>query len=114
MDSKELDSKERAMTKVTTINTLVLKPEHVAEYIASQREFTSAISAVPNGPLGGRLYKSIQGTKIVLVSQFDSLAAQTAVMGRPELAAQIEKLRPFVESSSPALYEEAFTYGGFR
>ena len=102
------------MTKVTTINTLVLKPEHLEDYIALQREFTSTISALPNGPVGGRLYRSAQGTRIVLVSQFDSLAAQSATMSSPALAAHIAKLRPFVESASPDLYEEAFTYGHFR
>lgn len=102
------------MSKVTTINTLVLKPEHVAEFIAAQREFTSAISAIPDGPLGGRLYKSITGSSIVLVSQFGSLAAQSAIMASPQLSSQLSKLRPLVRSSSPDFYEEAFTYGEFK
>jgi heme-degrading monooxygenase HmoA len=100
------------MTKVTAINTLAVKPGQIDEFISLQREF--AMSRSLPGLTGGRMYRNQEGTKVVLVSQFESAAAQAAIVGGAELQAHIGKLRKMVESSSPEIYEEAYTYGAFK
>ncbi|MBB3590988.1 hypothetical protein FHX08_001332 [Rhizobium sp. BK529] len=60
------------------------------------------------------MYRNREGTKAVLVSQFESVEAQEAIMGSAELRSHIEKLREMVDSSSPDIYEEAYTYGEFK
>jgi quinol monooxygenase YgiN len=97
---------------VTVINALRVKQEWMDEFISAQREF--AMSCRLPGLLGGRMYRNREGTKAVLISQFESIAAQEAIMGSAELRAHLAKLRDMVESSSPDLYEEAYTYGAFK
>jgi len=60
------------------------------------------------------MYRSRNGTRAVLVSQFESVQAQEAVMQSRELQSHIGKLREMVESSSPDVYDEAYTYGKFE
>lgn len=100
------------MAKVTAIGTFGIKSGRMEEFIALQREF--AMSRCLTGLLGGRMYRNREGTKAVLVSQFESVEAQETIMGGAELRAQIGKLREMVESSSPDIYEEAYTYGAFE
>jgi heme-degrading monooxygenase HmoA len=100
------------MAIVTVINALGVKPERMDEFISSQKEF--ATSCRLTGLIGGRMYRNREGTKAVLVSQFESVEAQEAIMGSAELRAHLAKLREMVESSSPDFYEEAYTYGAFK
>jgi heme-degrading monooxygenase HmoA len=102
------------MAKVTTINTLVVKPGQIDAYIGMQSEFAAAMASGPTGLMGGRLYKGVDGSTVVLVSQFESIEAQSALMRSAEFSAHLAKLRELVESSSPAVYEEAYTYGKFE
>lgn len=99
------------MTKVTVIGTFGIKPGRIDEFISRQKEF--ATTRCPTGLLGGRMYRNQDGTKAVLVSQFESAEAQKAVIGSAELQEHIGTLREMVESTSPDVYEEAYTYGTF-
>jgi quinol monooxygenase YgiN len=100
------------MIKVTVIGTFGIKPGCIDEFISLQREF--ATSRCLDGLLGGRMYRNRAGTKAVLVSQFESAQAQQAIAGSAELQAHIGTLREMVESSSPDVYEVAYTYGAFE
>lgn len=100
------------MARVTVVGTFGIKPGRMDEFISLQREF--ATSTCPAGLTGGRMYRSRNGTRAVLVSQFESVQAQEAVMQSRELQSHIGKLREMVESSSPDVYEEAYTYGKFE
>ena len=100
------------MTKVTAIGTFGIKPGRMDEFIALQSEF--ATSRCPTGLLGGRMYRNRDGTKAVLVSQFESVEVQQAIMRSAELQAHIGTLREMVESPSPDIFEEAYTYGAFK
>jgi quinol monooxygenase YgiN len=102
------------MNRVILINTLSVKPGRIDEFVATQQEFASAMRGRPNGLLGGRLYRSNDGNKAVLISQFESPEAQKAVLQSPEFQAHIARLREMVESASPSEYVEAYTYGDFR
>lgn len=100
------------MTRVATIGTFGIKSGRMDEFISLQREFV--MSRCLAGLVGGRMYRNREGTKAVLVSQFESVEAQEAIMGSAELRSHIEKLREMVDSSSPDIYEEAYTYGEFK
>jgi hypothetical protein len=51
---------------------------------------------------------------VVLVSEFESIRAQEEIVQSPTFKENLSKLQTFVESSSPAIYEEEYTTGGFK
>jgi heme-degrading monooxygenase HmoA len=67
----------------------------------------------PMGLIGSRLYRGVDGRTVVLVSQFESIKSQEEIFQSPGFKAKLSKLQAFVESSSPAIYEEAYTNGCF-
>jgi quinol monooxygenase YgiN len=102
------------MTTITLINTLVVKPGRIDEFIALQKDFVKAMSGRQAGLLGGRMHRTLDGCKAVLISQFASREAQAATTQSAEFRAHLAKLREMVDSSSPDFYEEAYTYGAFK
>jgi quinol monooxygenase YgiN len=100
------------MKPVTVINRIMVKPGKMDEFIDVQQHFAGTL---PSGFLvGGRMYRSLDGQSAVLVSTFRSAGARDEVFQRAEFKAHLERLAPLVESSSPILYEEAYTTGDFR
>jgi quinol monooxygenase YgiN len=99
------------MSHVTLINRLVIKPGMMDEFITAQRRVASS---VPEGLVGGRLYRSADGTSVVLISQFTSLSAQQTILQNEGFKEHLKKMAPMVESSNPVPYEEAYTYGDFK
>ena len=99
------------MKPVVVINHLALKPGRMDAFVEAQRAF--AASLPPCGLVGGRMYKSADGLSAVLVSVFESKEAQEGVLERADFKAHLARLRPLVESSSPVLFEEAYTTGRF-
>lgn len=101
------------MNPVTVINFLSVKPGKMDEFIELQRSFIAG-STRPNGFLGGRMYRSIDCKSAVLVSQFESRGVQEAILQSDAFKQHVNTLRPLIESSSPSLYEEAYTTGDFK
>ncbi len=102
------------MTTITLINPLAVKPGRIDEFIALQRDFANAMSGRQVGPLGGRMYRNQDGSKALLISQFESRETQSATVRSPEFQAHVVRLREMVESSSPEVFDEAYTYGAFE
>jgi len=102
------------MTIVTLINTLAVKPGRIDEFISVQEQFATAMSDHQPGLVGGRMYRNLEGSRAVLVSQFESTEAQLATTGNAEFKAHLAKIREMVDSSNPDSYEVAYTYGTFR
>jgi quinol monooxygenase YgiN len=101
------------MTPVTQINFLSIKPEKVDEFFETDQKYIASAS-LPKGLIGSRLYRSADGKSVVRMSQYESVEAHNEHHHREDLRQQIGKLRPLVESSSPALYEEVYTTGDFK
>jgi hypothetical protein len=99
------------MNPVTVINRFVIKPGKIDEFIAAQRAFVSSLPAC--GLVGGRMYRGSDGASAVLVSTFESKSAQEAIFHRADFKEHLSRLAAFVESSSPFVYEEAYTTGDF-
>jgi quinol monooxygenase YgiN len=100
------------MGSVTVINRIVVKQGKMKEFLEAQRRYAELTA--PNGLVGGRMYRSLDGQSAVLVSTFSSKSEQEQVMQRSDFKEHIQRLQPLVESSTPSIYEEAYTTGGFR
>ena len=101
------------MKPVTQINFLSIKPDKIDEFFEADRSYIASAS-LPKGLIGCRLYKSRDGKSVVRVSQYESVEAHKEYHQSEALRQQIDRLRPFVESSSPTLYEELYTTGDFK
>jgi quinol monooxygenase YgiN len=101
------------MKPVTQINCFSIKPEKIDEFFEVDRSYTAS-AGPPNGLIGSRLYRSLDGRSAVRVSQFESIEAHDKIRQSEALRQQIDKLRPLVESSNPGLYEEVHTTGDFK
>jgi quinol monooxygenase YgiN len=97
------------MKPLTVINRLVLKPGKLEEFIEAQRVF--AATMMRTGLISSRMYRGVDGTTAILVSQFASKAAQEEVSKQPAFVNHLRTLQPLVESSSPTACEEAYTWG---
>ena len=102
------------MKEVIVINRLSIKPGKMDEFIEAQRTFAAGMRMTPNALVGGRMYRSVDGTSAVLVSIFASTRAQDEVRQLPAFKEHLARLQPMIESSSPGLYEEAYTTGTFQ
>jgi hypothetical protein len=83
----------------------------IEEFIAAQRRVASTI---PGGLVGGRLYRSLDGGSVILVSQFESISAQQQILQNEGFKEHLKEMAPMVESSNPTQYEEVYTYGDFK
>ena len=101
------------MKPLTVINRLAIKPGKMDEFIDAQRRFAAALAKTPSGLVGGRMYRGADGTSAMLVSQFTSQGAFDEIRGREAFKEHLRRLEAMVESSSPAVYEEAYTTGDF-
>jgi quinol monooxygenase YgiN len=100
------------MKPVTVVNRIMVKPGKMDEFIEAQRKYAESLTS--NGFIGGRMYRSCDGQSAVLVSTFQSKSDQEQVMQRADFKEHLQRLQPLVESSSPFIYEEAYTTGSFR
>src|SRR5689334_17700134 len=102
------------MKPVTIINRFAIKPGKMNEFIAAQRNFAATLRTQGSGLIGGRMYRSADGTSAVLLSQFESESAQAQILQSPAFKQHVSNLQALVESASPSAYEEAYTTGEFR
>lgn len=104
---------EELINPVTRINLLSIKPQKVDELFELDQSHVASAS-LPKGLIGSRLYRSMDGKSVVRVSQYESVEAHHDYHHSEALREQIGQLRPLVESSSSALYEEVYTTGDFK
>jgi quinol monooxygenase YgiN len=100
------------MKPVTVVNRIMLRPGKIDEFIEEQRK--CVVTLPPCGLIGGRMYRSVDEQSAVSVSVFESKSAVDSVFQRADFRENIQRLRPLVESSSPILCAEAYTYGTYR
>jgi heme-degrading monooxygenase HmoA len=101
------------MKPVTQINVLSIKPNKVDEFLEADRIYILSAN-LPKGLIGTSLYRSLDGRTVVRVSRYESVEAVNEVHQSEALREQIDRLRQFVESSNPSLYEEVHTRGDFK
>jgi heme-degrading monooxygenase HmoA len=113
-NSQQTTTKAGAMKPVTVINRLVIKAGKIDEFIDIQVNYASSLMEKPVGLVGSRLYRGVDNQTVVLVSQFESVKAQEEIRRLPAFKQNLGQLQALVESSSPALYEEAHSTGSFK
>ncbi len=101
------------MSPVTIVNFFEIEPDKLDAFIALQRDYAKDLAAQPTGLIGGRMYRGKDGRSAVLISQFESHEAQERIRASDAFQQHIAKLKPLIVSTSPKLYEEAYTAGGF-
>lgn len=101
------------MSSVTIINTFSIKPGKIEEFVTAQQNFAADVRKTPCGLVGGRLYRSPDGASAVLISQFESQEAIEGLRQREDFKQHVQRLAAFVNSASPASFEEAYTTGSF-
>jgi quinol monooxygenase YgiN len=111
---QQTTAKGGAMKPVTVINRLVIKEGKIDAFIDIQVSYASSLMQKPVGLIGSRLYRGVDNQTVVIVSQFESIEAQEEIRRMPAFKQNLSQLEALVESSSPALYEEAHTSGGFK
>ena len=90
-----------AITQITIFN---LQPGQTDEFIRRQMEGLPKFGAIP-GSLGSKLYRSLDGKSVVMVSRFESVEHQGRLAATAQFAAHRETLLPLLESSSGGQYE---------
>jgi quinol monooxygenase YgiN len=98
---------------VTQINFISIKPDKIDEFYAADRSYITSAN-LPDGLIGSRVYRSLDGKSAVRVSQYESMEALTESLQSEDLRRQVDRLRPLVESSTRDLYQEAYTTGDFK
>jgi quinol monooxygenase YgiN len=100
------------MNPVIVINRFTIRPGRIDDFVDAQHAFASALPRC--GLVGGRMYRGLDGQSATLVSMFESKNALDELRQRADFKAHLERISQFVESSSPILYEQAYTTGDFR
>jgi quinol monooxygenase YgiN len=101
------------MAPVTLINTFSIKPGKIEEFVNAQQNFAVELKKAPCGLVGGRLYRSTDGTSAVLISQFESQSAVESIRQREDFKQHVQRMSALVNSANPVPFEEAYTTGSF-
>lgn len=107
-------AKEERMQPVTVINKMAIKPGKMDEFIDAQQRYSAALTTKPNGLIGSRMYRSLDGKSVVLVSQFESMKAQEDIRQTDAFKENLRALQALVESSNPDVYEMAYANGNLE
>ncbi|HET6971787.1 MAG TPA: antibiotic biosynthesis monooxygenase family protein [Phenylobacterium sp.] len=89
------------ITQITIFNP---HPGQLDAFVRHQVEGLSKLGAVP-GSLGSKLYRSLDGQNVIMVSRFESAADQDRFAASAQFAAHREMILPFLESRSGGQYE---------
>lgn len=89
------------ITQITIFNP---RPGQLDAFVQRQLEGLSKLGAVP-GSLGSKLYRSLDGKNVIMVSRFESAADQDKFAASAQFAAHREMILPFLESRSGGQYE---------
>ncbi len=102
------------MSPITIINHLSIKHGKMDEFIEAQRSVAAEVLKTPRGLIGGRIYRSVDGESVVIVSQFESESAQREITTSAAFKEHLKRMQALVDASSPQLFEEVYTYGSFK
>ena len=94
---------------VILINTFTLVPGKLDEFVELQAAQARRNKANPIlGFQGGRMFRSVDGTKAVLVTAFDSIDAHKQLMESGAFKEHRDRILPLIQGAEPAYYELAY------
>jgi heme-degrading monooxygenase HmoA len=96
---------------VLLVNLFTPKAGMADAFVEAQTsEYVRLRGRVP-GWVGNRLGRSVDGTHLVNVALFDTLASYDAWRESALFVEHLEVIRPFVERSAPGMYEVLYSAG---
>lgn len=94
---------------VMLVNIFTPKPGQVDSFIAAQTAEYKRLEV--DGWIGNRLGRAVDGTKLVNIAVFESLAKYNAWRESDQFVEHLEVIKPFVEQAAPGMYEIIYSAG---
>src|SRR5262245_24807311 len=99
------------MTALISISVITPRPGRFDEFMDLQLAQLSRLRGKVPGVSGSRLFRSLDGRSVVMVSMFESAEAQKRFVDSPDLKDHLDNVRPLVEPGAPMLCETAYEFG---
>ncbi len=96
---------------VLLVNLFTPKPGMEADFIAAQTGEYVRLKGLVEGWIGNRLGRAVDGSGLVNIALFDSMANYNAWRASRLFADHLEIIKPFVEKSAPGMYELLYSAG---
>lgn len=93
------------------VNLFTPKPSMEADFIAAQTAEYVRLKGLVEGWIGNRLGRTVDGSGLVNIALFDSMANYNAWRTSPLFANHLDIIRPFFEKSAPGMYELLYSAG---
>jgi heme-degrading monooxygenase HmoA len=104
-------SAEKIANVVLLVNLFTPKPGMTDAFIEAQTGEYVRLRGKVRGWIGNRLGRSVDGSHLVNVALFETLADYNAWRESALFAEHLEVIRPFVEKSAPGMYEVLYSAG---
>ena len=96
---------------VLLVNLFTARPGMEADFIAAQTGEYVRLKGLVEGWIGNRLGRAVDGSGLVNIALFDSMANYNAWRASRLFADHLEIIKPFVEKSAPGMYELLYSAG---
>lgn len=103
------DGAQATSGHVMLVNIFTPKLGQVDSFIAAQTAEYKRLEV--DGWIGNRLGRAVDGTKLVNVAVFESLAKYNAWRESDQFVDHLEVIKPFVEQAAPGMYEIIYSSG---
>ncbi|MGF6229713.1 heme-degrading monooxygenase HmoA [Inquilinus ginsengisoli] len=100
------------MTKpYVSISVITPKPGRFEEFMELQLAQHHRVRGQVQGLRGGRLFRSLDGRSVVLVTAFETIEDAQRFRQDPRLTEHVARVQPLLESAAPGGYETAYEVG---
>ena len=100
------------MTKpYVSISVITPKPDRFDEFMELQLAQHHRVRGQVQGLRGGRLFRSLDGRSVVLVTAFETIEDARRFRQDPRFTEHVERIQPLLESAAQAGYETAYEVG---
>jgi len=97
--------------QVMLVNLFTPKDGMTEAFVAAQTAEYLRLMGKVTGWIGNRLGRAVDGSQVVNVAVFDSMANYNAWRDSQLFADHVEIIRPFVAQSAPGMYEILYSAG---
>ena len=94
---------------LTLINVFTVKPEHQQRLIDILVEADQSVIKTLPGYISANFHRSLDGTKVVNYTQWESAEALDAMLKHPASMPHLKAIRELVEKFEPVRYEVVYS-----
>lgn len=94
-----------------SISVITPKPDRFEEFMELQLAQHHRVRGQVQGLRGGRLFRSLDGRSVVLVTTFETVEDSKRFRENPLLTEHMARIQPLLESAAQAGYETAYEVG---